>query len=106
MLLIKTEVLAKLNQQSMAIATLESLMENRDPEYDFSEQPNDPLEEIYLQRRIELWGEGFAFTNLKRLQKGLNRAGGLDNHNPEHAVYLHIEHNDDLLLWRIPGYFF
>jgi hypothetical protein len=31
------------------------------------------LEEIYLQRRIELWGEGFRWLDLKRQQKPLER---------------------------------
>jgi hypothetical protein len=31
------------------------------------------IDEILLQRRIELWGEGFRFFDLKRLDQPLNR---------------------------------
>jgi len=31
------------------------------------------IDRILLERRIELWGEGFAFYDLMRLKKGLNR---------------------------------
>lgn len=37
------------------------------------------LDEIYLNRRIEFWGEGFRFFDLKRLNQDLDRDGA--NHN-------------------------
>ncbi len=37
------------------------------------------LPTIYIQRRIELWGEGFRFLDLKRLNQPLDRTGA--NHN-------------------------
>lgn len=33
-------------------------------------------EEVWFQRRIELWGEGFSFWDIMRLQKPVNRIGG------------------------------
>lgn len=48
----------------------------RDPEYTLSSNSGAALiEEIMMQRRIELWGEGFRFYDLKRLNLPLDRAG-------------------------------
>ena len=34
---------------------------------------------VWMQRRIELWGEGFSYFDLMRLQKGIDRRGmGID----------------------------
>lgn len=33
-------------------------------------------EEVWNQRRLELWGEGFCYLDLLRLNKGLDRRGG------------------------------
>ena len=51
-------------------------MAARDPEYTPSGNTGDALiEEIMIQRRIELWGEGFRFYDLKRLNLPLDRTG-------------------------------
>lgn len=34
------------------------------------------VDEIWFQRRIELWGEGFSYFDMMRLQKPLDRRGG------------------------------
>ncbi|MDE5975949.1 MAG: RagB/SusD family nutrient uptake outer membrane protein, partial [Muribaculaceae bacterium] len=33
-------------------------------------------EEVWMQRRVELWGEGISYTDLLRLNKGFDRRGG------------------------------
>ena len=33
-----------------------------------------------MQRRIELWGEGFSLIDIKRSGAGLNRTTGANNH--------------------------
>lgn len=56
-------------------------------------------EEIYLQRRIEFWGEGLAWFDIMRLKTGVDRRGcGY----PNASSVFHIEPTDDILLWRIP----
>ncbi|HRJ16686.1 MAG TPA: RagB/SusD family nutrient uptake outer membrane protein, partial [Saprospiraceae bacterium] len=49
-------------------------MSNRDPMYVLSTNSGQALlDEIWFHRRVELWGEGVRFTDLKRLNLPLNR---------------------------------
>lgn len=74
MMLIEAEALARDKQESEAALALYPLAKNRDKNYILSTQTGEALlEEIMVQRRIELWGEGFRFTDLKRLNMALNR---------------------------------
>jgi hypothetical protein len=41
---------------------------------------NNQLDFILLQRRIELWGEGFRFSDIRRLKKGCDRDFVGSNH--------------------------
>lgn len=52
-------------------------MAKRDPSWNM---PSVSAEDVVLQRRIELWGEGFAYFDLKRLNKGINRKYDGNNH--------------------------
>lgn len=49
---------------------LQSFMGNRDSAYDIS-QAGDLVDEILFQKRIELWGEGIVFYDMKRLNVGM-----------------------------------
>lgn len=72
---------------------------NRDPRYNFnSTDPTAFQEEVLRQRRIELWGEGLAFFDLMRLNKGVDRTNGacMDAYN-----YV-IEPFDPVLIYCIP----
>lgn len=57
------------------------MQENRDPEYtcDATSQ-DDIIEEIVFQKRVELWGEGQSFFDIKRLNYSVNRAYQGSNH--------------------------
>jgi hypothetical protein len=56
--------------------TLFALVSTRNPSYVLSANSGTALiDEIVLQRRIELWGEGFRFFDLKRMNLPLNRNG-------------------------------
>lgn len=52
------------------------------------------LDQIWFQRRIELWGEGFSYYDMMRFQKPLDRRGGgfdpatVYNLSPENPVLL------------------
>lgn len=70
MVLIEAEAYAQLNQGGKAAETLKELMSNRQPNWN---KASVTVEDVYLQRRIELWGEGFTFFDLKRLNKGIDR---------------------------------
>lgn len=81
MILIEAEALARQGgADAAAAAALFELASVRDPSYTLSANTGQALiDEIMLQRRIELWGEGFRFFDLKRLDLALDRNGG--NHS-------------------------
>ena len=78
MILIEAEAYAHMGQEDLAAQAIKPLMENRQPGWDMSEVN---VEYVYHQRRIELWGEGFSYFDLKRLYKGINRVYPNSNHS-------------------------
>jgi hypothetical protein len=73
---------------------------SRDPEYKKSTNTGQALvEEIWWQRRMELWGEGFRFYDLKRTGSRLDRTGG--NHNSTFTNGLMTVEPSDLR-WQLP----
>lgn len=79
MYLIEAEAQAHLGHGDLAAQALAPLMQVRDKGWHKS---SVTVEDVYLQRRIELWGEGFSFFDLKRLNKGIDRAYEGNNHLP------------------------
>jgi hypothetical protein len=80
MLLIEAEARAKQGQTAAAQTALFTLMRNRNPNYVQSTNTGQALlDEIYVNRRAELWGEGHRFTDLKRLNLPMSRVG-ISNH--------------------------
>jgi hypothetical protein len=80
MLLIEAEANARNNQEANARQALLTLVRQRDPNYVLSTNSGQALiNEIMMHRRVELWGEGFRFYDLKRLNEALDRTGA--NHN-------------------------
>lgn len=77
MYLIEAEALAQQGKESEAAAALKPLMNVRVIAWS---KTSMSVEDIYQQRRIELWGEGFSFFDLKRLNKGINRNYSGNNH--------------------------
>ncbi|AEW00025.1 hypothetical protein A4D02_29190 [Niastella koreensis] len=74
MYLIEAEAYAHLNNTGAARNALYELAKKRDAAYTLSTNTGTQLlDEILLQRRIELWGEGFRFYDLKRLNLPLDR---------------------------------
>lgn len=72
----------------------------RDPEYDPAANTKEQvLEEIYRQRRIELWGEGLSFFDIMRLGKGVDRRGA---GYPDPTSIFNIPGNDPIFLYLIP----
>ncbi|MDR0657414.1 MAG: RagB/SusD family nutrient uptake outer membrane protein [Mediterranea sp.] len=74
MMLIQAEGYARAGENSKAAQALYPLAKRRDPAYTLSTKTGQALiDEIMVQRRVELWGEGFRFLDLKRLNMPLDR---------------------------------
>ena len=76
MKLIKAEAYARLNQASAATAALKELVSKRNPQW----VGTATVEEVLLQRRIELWAEGFTYHDLRRNGLGVVRTYEGTNH--------------------------
>ncbi len=80
MYLIEAEAEARQGHDVEAAAALYPMAVARDPSYIQSTNTGQALiDEIMIQRRVELWGEGQRFFDLKRLNLPLDRNGG--NHS-------------------------
>jgi hypothetical protein len=98
MFLIEAEAKAKLGQDANAAKVLFDLVSKRDAAYKLSTSTGAKLlDEIYFNRRIELWGEGFRFLDLKRLNQPLNRNGA--NHIASLTVLYDVPAGDKM--WEI-----
>lgn len=81
MYLIEAEALAASGNEAGARQVLFELVSTRDAGYTLSTNTGTALrDEIRLHRRIELWGEGFAFYDMKRWGIGLARTYTGTNH--------------------------
>jgi hypothetical protein len=100
MYLILAEAQARQGLTADATTTLEFLVTTRDPNY--VAPAGDILKEILLQRRIELWGEGFAYSDIQRLHQDLNRPSGAGNHKPAVARVMQIDAGSDQFVFKIP----
>jgi hypothetical protein len=104
MYLIEAEALARDNKTTEAKTVLETLIKARLTTYTAPTSNPALLSEILLQRRLELWGEGFSLFDIKRLKTGLNRPTGSGNHgspsfNP--AIYT-LPDQSPTFLMKIP----
>jgi len=86
---------------SAAKSTIENFIQTyRDPQYTFSTgSAQEMADEIWRQRRIELWGEGLSWFDIMRLNKNVDRRGA---GYPEAAYVFNIQAGDNVLLWRLP----
>jgi hypothetical protein len=57
-------------------------------------------DEIWWQRRVELWGEGFAFGDIMRLEKPIVRTNSTNW--PAAWGNIDVPARHGVLLWRIP----
>jgi hypothetical protein len=83
MVLIEAEALAHQGKRTEAAVALQKLMNKRDTRWN---RENVTAEDVFLQRRIELWGEGFGYFDLKRLHKGVDRTYSGTNHRTKIVV--------------------
>lgn len=102
MILIQAECQARLGQTADAVNTLTNFVKTyRDPSYDVNARGLSLLDEIWFQRRVELWGEGFFVSDSKRLNKPTVRFHD-DKGNIAPAFRFNLAANDEWLLMRFP----
>ena len=102
MYLIEAEARARQGQTIPARAALFTLARNRNYNYIISTNTGQLLiDEIMFQRRIELWGEGFRFLDLKRTNSPLVRTG-IPNHVPLLIKVTNIPAGDKQWEWLFP----
>ena len=103
MQLIIAETACRLGNESEAKAALNELMKTRDAGYDCSnktgtdlapittDKTGSLLEEIILQRRIELWGESGRIYDIKRLRQGFVRTSDMGHPSAALLGNLHLD---------------
>lgn len=101
MYLIKAEGEAMSGKTGDALTTLVNFVKTyRDPSYSFTSASASAIqEEVYRQRRIELWGEGLSWFDIMRLKKDVDRRGA---GYPDATVVYNIKYGDNAMLWRLP----
>jgi starch-binding outer membrane protein, SusD/RagB family len=101
MLLIEAEARARMNDETSARALLKQLRDRRfENPVTVNFSGSELLNEILLERRIELWGEGFRGFDIKRLKTGVDRNNS--NHNPLVARTMSLPAGSDKLIYQIP----
>lgn len=100
--LLKAESLAKLGQDASARDALLQVLDYRDLDTSYINSLSGQVlqDEIYLQTRIELWGEGKAYLALKRNNEVTGARG--ENHGLSEFHGQSFLHNDERLSFEIP----
>lgn len=102
MYLIEAEALARSGKEAESKVVFALLEKNRNPAYVASAKTGPAyVDEILTSRRLELWGEGFRWLDLKRLGLPLDRTGT----NTVDAVTLNLNvvpANHNSWTWLIP----
>lgn len=103
MILIQVEGLARSGQEAAAKAMLENFVKTyRDAHYTCKAADEAGLvDEVWMQRRIELWGEGFSWFDLNRLGKPIVRKYEGTNW-PEAWIYDDIPATHGCRIWTLP----
>ena len=102
MFLIEAEAKARSNQDAAAAQVLFDLVSTRDDAYTLTANSGQALiEEIMVQRRIELWGEGFRWYDLKRLNLPLDRTGSNQSSTYTNGI-MQVPVGDNRWTWPIP----
>lgn len=103
MILIQAEGLAKSGNEAKAREVLENFVKTyRDPSYSSTAGGRTLADEIWYQRRVELWGEGFFTSDAKRLGKNIVRFHGAGTSNFPDAFQFNISSTDGWLNLRFP----
>jgi hypothetical protein len=99
MYLLHAEAAAKTGAEGEARTALKAVLDKRLPSTSYVDALSGAAlaDEIYLQQRIELWGEGKTYLNLKRNKRSMKRGA-----NHLSFVGEVIQYNDERLTFEIP----
>jgi len=97
MVLIEAEALARQNKGGDAATALKKLQDKRDPSWN---KATVTVDDIWMLRRVELWGEGASYFDLKRLNKGIDRTYAGSNHEGSNKVV--VPAGDKRWVYKIP----
>ena len=102
MYLILAEAKAMMGDVAKGVEVLNTFVKNyRDPGYNCTAATTEELAAaVWMQRRIELWGEGHSYFDLMRLGKGVDRRGA----GFEQQYIFNIPAGDAALIYPIPIY--
>lgn len=100
MYLIKAEAEAMSGNLAAGKSTLENFVQAyRDPSFvSKATSPQQFQDEVWLQRRVELWGEGYSLFDLLRLKKPVVRK----NTNYHASVQFNLDPESQIMIYRIP----
>ena len=99
LILIKAEGLAKSGGDGAG--TLSAFVQSfRDPLYSVGAHGLSLEDEIWWQRRVELWGEGFAWGDIMRLNKDIIRSNSTNW--PAEWATQDVNAGNGVLIWLIP----
>lgn len=103
MYLIAAEGYAKSGNEAKAREILTNFVKTyRDPNYDINGRGLSLADEIWFQRRVELWGEGFYTVDAKRLGKPIVRFHQGKTNNFPTAYQFNVAADDGWLNMRFP----
>ena len=101
MILIQAEGYAKSGKADKARQILTNFVKTcRDRKYDIAERGLTLEDEIWFQRRVELWGEGFSNNDTRRLNKPLVRFHEGEENNVADAFRFNMPADDGWWLLR------
>lgn len=96
---IEAEALARQGREAEARQVLYEITSKRNSAYTLSSNSgNNLMNEIILQKRIELWGEGYAWFDMKRLGTPLERIYSGTNH-----TFGRLNLSPDKFIFQIPN---
>lgn len=84
MYLIEAEATAQIDAEAGRLMLNDFMKKYRNPNYNFiSTDKDEIIDEIFFQKRVELWGEGQILFDFKRLNKSVVRDYDGSNWPPE-----------------------
>jgi hypothetical protein len=103
MFLIEAEALARDGKDDQAATLFTTFQSTRVPGFTKPTETGAALLNLIMNsRRVELWGEGFRFFDLKRLNQALDRTGTVSNHQSSLAVQMTLAPGANEWEWVIP----